>query len=70
MQLSWGWTEKRHIKNMFLYVRIHDGRFWVEEDWSEDGIATHLLRAGVPKDKIVLAFYPPSTREMGEFAVA
>jgi len=34
------------------------------------GVATHLAAAGIPKDRIVLGFYPPALREMGEFAVA
>ena len=70
MLITRGWECEHRVKNLFLYVRIHDGKFWVEEDWSEDGIANHLLKAGVPKDKIVLAFQPPKTREMGEFALA
>ena len=70
MLITRGWDGKHRVKNMFLYVRIHDGKFWVEEDWSEDGIANHLVRAGVPKDKIVLAFQPPSNRQFGEFALA
>ncbi|MFO0609569.1 MAG: element excision factor XisI family protein [Polyangiales bacterium] len=31
--------------------------------------ATELLAAGVPKERIVLAFYPESVRHFGEFAV-
>jgi len=38
--------------------------------YAEAGIATELVAAGIPKDRIVLAFYPPALREMGEFAVA
>ncbi len=38
--------------------------------YTEAGIATELVAAGVPKDRIVLGFYPLALREMGEFAVA
>ncbi len=36
----------------------------------EDGIANDFLAAGIPKDKIVLAFHPPSVRPYTEFAVS
>jgi hypothetical protein len=42
-----------------VYVRIRDGKFWIEEDWTEEGIATKLVGAGVSKEDIVLAFYDP-----------
>ncbi len=42
----------------------------IEEDWTEGGIATDLLEAGVPKEDIVLAFHPPKMRPYTEFAVA
>jgi hypothetical protein len=70
MFITRGWENGRRIKNVFLYVRIVDGKFSIEEDWSEDGIANHLVRAGVPKDKIVLTFLPLSSRQASEFAVA
>ena len=41
----------------------------VEEDWTEDGIATDLVRAGVPKEDIMLGFYDPKMRQY-TFAVA
>jgi hypothetical protein len=55
---------------MTVYVRIRDGKFWIEEDWTEEGIATELVRAGVPKEDIVLAFHDPKTRQYTDFAVA
>ncbi|MBV7337555.1 XisI protein [Chloroflexi bacterium TSY] len=53
-----------------LYVRIRNGKFWIEEDWTEEGIATHLVEAGVPKSDIVLGFHAPNMRPHTEFAVA
>ena len=35
-----------------------------------DGITNDFLRAGIPKDKIVLAFHPPDVRPYTEFAVS
>ncbi|MEG4275678.1 MULTISPECIES: element excision factor XisI family protein, partial [unclassified Microcoleus] len=42
----------------------------VEEDRTEDGIATDLLQAGVSCEDIVLAFHPPRLRPFTEFATA
>lgn len=53
---------------MTVYVRICDGKFWIEEDWTEEGIANELIRLGVPKQDIVLAFQDPKMRQHTEFA--
>lgn len=65
-----GWSEREHIWNTILYVRIRDRKIWVEVDWTEEGIANELAAAGVPKENIVLAFHHPSMRPYTEFAVA
>lgn len=65
-----GWQNGDRVSGMTAYVRIRNGKFWVEEDWTEDGIATDLVREGVPKDDIVLAFHDPETRKHTEFAAA
>jgi hypothetical protein len=65
-----GWSADRRIKNFTVYVRIKDGKFWIEHDLTEDGIATELLEAGVPKEDIVLAFHAPEMRQYTEFAAA
>jgi hypothetical protein len=65
-----GWVDRKHVWNTTLYVRIRNGKFYIEIDWTEEGIATALLAAGVPKEDIVLAFHHPSMRPYTEFAVA
>ena len=65
-----GWAEDRRVRRCVLHARLRNGKFWIEEDWTENGIATELLRCGVPKDDIVLAFQPPERRPLTEFAVA
>jgi XisI protein len=68
--LTVGWSQEHRVRNTTLYVRLREGKFWIEEDWTEEGIATDLLRAGVPKADIVLAFQPPEVRPLTEFASA
>ncbi len=65
-----GWENDQHIDLTTVYVRLKDNKIYIEEDWTEEGIATDLLREGVPKADIVLAFYEPSERQYTEFAIA
>lgn len=65
-----GWSGKRRTHTALVYVRIHKGKIWIEEDWTEDGITPELLAAGVPKEDIVLGFRHPSVRSFTDFAVA
>jgi XisI protein len=66
--LKMGWHQDNRIKRNIIHVRLKDQKIWIEEDWTEDGIATDLLQAGVPREDIVLAFDPPRLREFTEFA--
>ena len=70
MLLEWGWQDEERVQRIVLYVRLIDGKFWIEEDWTEEGIATDLLAAGVPNTDIVLGFQPPDMRPYTEFAAA
>ena len=65
-----GWHEQKRIRGTTIYIRLRHGKIYIEEDWTEDGIATDLLEAGVPREDIVLAFHPPEMRQYTEFAVA
>ena len=65
-----GWSPEGRVKGNTLYIRLRNNKFWIEEDWTEEGIASQLLEAGVPKEDIVLAFHHPSIRPHTEFAVA
>ena len=47
--MNLGWQNGERVAGMTVYVRIRDGKFWVEEDWTEDGIATDLVREVVPR---------------------
>ena len=65
-----GWTEDNRIRQTRLHVTIKNNKIWIEEDWTEEGIATYFLEQGVPPDDIVLGFQPPQMRPYTEFATA
>jgi hypothetical protein len=68
--LQVGWTPEERIKGNSVHIRLKNGKIYIEEDWTEEGIANELLREGVPKSDIVLAFQEPNIRQFTEFAIA
>lgn len=68
--LHQGWDGYRRVDNLLAQVDVIDGKLWVQEDRTENGIANDLIAAGVPKGRIVLGFKHPSRRKHTEFAVA
>ncbi len=64
-----GW-DKRRIHGCLVHVDIINGKFWIQRDGTEQGIATELEAAGVPKNHIVLAFRSPEIRKHTEYAVS
>jgi hypothetical protein len=64
-----GWTESSRIRQTVLHIAIRNGKIWIEEDWTEDGIATYFLSHDVPREDIVLGFQAPIMRPYTEFAV-
>jgi hypothetical protein len=70
MWLLIGWEGKKKIRNIQVHIRLKNDKIWIEEDCIEEGIANKLLREGVSKEDIVLAFHDPETRKLTEFAIA
>ena len=56
--MSVGW-DKRRVHGCLIHVDLIDGKCWIQRDGTESGIARDLEAAGIPKDRIVLAFRPP-----------
>ena len=65
-----GWNGFKHIHRVWLHVELAEGKFWIQKDGTEDGIAMDLINAGIPKERIVLAFQHPPRRRYSEFAAA
>lgn len=68
--LSEGWDNKRHLHGCLIHVEIINGKVWVQQDGTEDGITNELVAAGIPKSDIVLGFQEPAVRPYTGFAVA
>ena len=64
-----GWEKKKRHNYQRVLVRVCNGKIYIEEDWTEEGIGNQLSEKGVPKEDIVLAFHQPEMRKLTEFAV-
>ncbi|MBE9070471.1 XisI protein [Leptolyngbya cf. ectocarpi LEGE 11479] len=65
-----GWNGDERIKTVMIHICLKDEKVWIEEDWTEDGVASDLLEKGLTKESIVLAFHPPQARQYTEFEAA
>ena len=64
-----GWRNQRRIYGPVLHLDIMDNKIWIQQDGTEVGIANELVELGVPKQDIVLGFYPPNLRKLSEFSI-
>jgi XisI protein len=64
-----GWDDRTRVHGCLVHIDIIDGKLWIQRDGTEHGIAKELLEAGIPKDRIVLAFKPREVRQLTDYAV-
>jgi hypothetical protein len=55
-----GWERGRRVRGNLIYVTLKDNRVWIEYDGMEQGITDDLIAAGIPSERIVLAFLSES----------
>ncbi len=65
-----GWNGFYRIHGSVLHFDIRDGKVVIQHDGTEEGIATELVKAGIPKERIVLAYKHPERRPFTDFAIA
>lgn len=65
-----GWDGYQRNHFAWIHVEVCDGKLWIHRDGTEHGIAYDFVAAGIPQERIVLAYQHPARRERGEFAVA
>jgi hypothetical protein len=68
--MTLGWDDDERVHHPLAHIDIIDGKLWIQTDNTEHGIAPELVRAGIPKSEIVLAFRPPEVRAHTDYAVA
>jgi len=65
--LDIGWNENKYLHATPIHINLIDGKIWIQYDDTEEGVATDLLAAGIPKEEIVLGFRHPRVRQYTEF---
>lgn len=65
-----GWDDMKRIHGCTLHLDLKDDKIWIQQDWTEYGVADELVEMGVPKEDIVPAFHAPYKRPYTGFAVA
>ncbi len=65
-----GWDGRHHVHATLAHVDVVDGKLWIQHDQTESGVAPDLVDAGVPRDRIVLAFKSPARRALTGYAVS
>ncbi|MGK7926680.1 MAG: XisI protein [Spirulina sp.] len=64
-----GWHGEERIYGVSIHIEIIDEKIWIQQDFTEEGIANELVESGVPKTDIVLGYRAPVVRQFTEFAV-
>lgn len=63
-----GWRGMKRMHGIVVQIDLHGDLVWIEADNTDYDVAETLVRLGVPRDKIVLGFQPPSLRKHTGFA--
>ncbi|HEX7842085.1 MAG TPA: XisI protein [Kofleriaceae bacterium] len=64
-----GFDGPRRVHGTVLHVDIRDEKIWIQYDGTDRPLAEELVRAGVPREAVVLAFYPPEVRPHTDFGI-
>jgi hypothetical protein len=67
--VHFGWHHQRWVHQCIIHLDIRNEKVWIFNNSTEHDIAADLVELGVPKQDIVLGFYPPYMREMSDYAV-
>ncbi len=68
MRIGWEGNSKR-VYHCYIHASLRNQKIWIEQDFTEPGLALQLLERGVPSEDIVLAFQAPLNRSLSGFAV-
>ena len=68
--LDIGWSDNKYLHATPIHLSLIADKVWIQCDETEEGVASDLIAAGIPKEEIVLGFRSPKIREYTGFAVA
>ncbi len=66
--LEAAWQNNTRLYQVIAHIDIIADKFWIQVDHTPTGVGVDLERAGIPKDRIVLGFYPLEHRQYSDYA--
>lgn len=67
--LELGWYQDQRLYGSLIHLDLINGKIWIQQDGTEEGIANELVKLGISPQKIVLAFKILERRKITDFAV-
>lgn len=67
--LHFGWLQRRWIHKSIIHLSIRNEKVWIFNNTTERDIGTDLVDLGVPKQDIVIGFFPASMRAYSGYGV-
>ena len=64
-----GWNGSHRIHGSVIHIDIRGDKIWVQHDGTNIPVVEELMRAGIPKQSIVLGFHHPAKRKLTDFAL-
>jgi len=68
--ISMGWQKQERVHHVMIHIDIVEDKVWLQHDATDLVVAEDLVRAGIPRESIVLGFRPPHLRQYTDYAVA
>lgn len=65
-----GWHHERRIYGTLIHLDILNGKIWIQQDGTEEGIANELVNLGISPQQIVLGYKTLERRQITDFAIS
>ena len=63
-----GWDGTTRVHTTVLHIDIIKDKVWLQRNATSEHIAEELIKAGIPRESIVLGFYPEHIRPFTAYA--
>ncbi len=65
-----GWDGDHRVDAIYIHVDLVGDMVWLQRNRTDIRIAEEMVKAGIPRNHIVLGFKPPYVRPDTDYAVA
>ena len=65
-----GWDQNQRVHGSLIHIDLIKDKIWIQCDNTEHGVAADLVRAGIPREHIVLGFRPARIRRHTVYAIS